>query len=86
MWEVYIIQSIVYKRYYIGYSQNARYRLDNYHNQGKCKSTKPYKPYRLIIIEKYTSRSEAMRREKEIKKMKGGNKFTELINLVVTPR
>jgi putative endonuclease len=79
MWETYIIQSINYKRYYIGYSQNAIYRLAQYHNEGKCKSTKHYIPYKIIKIEKFKTKTEALKREKQLKKMKNGNEFKKII-------
>jgi len=79
MWEVYIIQSIKFKRFYISYSQNAKFRLENYHNKGLCKSTKAYLPYIIIKIEKYNNKTEALERERQIKKMKGGSAFKNLV-------
>jgi predicted GIY-YIG superfamily endonuclease len=58
MWEVYILQSIKFGRYYIGYSQNAGFRLENYHNAGLCKFTKAYCSYKNIKIEKYNTKTE----------------------------
>jgi putative endonuclease len=78
MWDVYILQSLKFDKYYIGYSQDAYYRLKNYHNIGKCKSTKAYKPYRLVGLEKYNTKTEAIKRENELKRMKKGNQFKNL--------
>lgn len=78
MFYVYIIQSINFGRYYIGYSSNLEKRL-NEHNSGIVKSTKHYVPYKLIFKELHETRKSAMKREKEIKKMKGGLKFEELV-------
>ena len=79
MWEVYIIQSIKFLKYYIGYSHNVEYRLNYYHNRRLNRSTKPYIPYKLILIEKCKTKSEALKRERVLKRMKGGNEFKKLI-------
>jgi len=80
MWDVYIIQSILKGRLYIGYSQNAYFRLEQYHNQGLCKSTKAYFPYKIVRIEKYNSKTDALKREKELKRMKGSTAFKTLLS------
>jgi len=80
MWDVYVIQSINHNRYYIGYSHDAIFRL-SYHNAGRNKSTRPYLPYRLVLVEHYDNKLSAMAREREIKKMKGGVMFKKLISI-----
>ena len=37
------------------------------HNAGKVKSTKPFRPYKLICYEVYLNSKTALRREKELK-------------------
>ncbi len=78
MFYVYILKSLKHGRYYIGYSAHPKERLEQ-HNLGKVKSTKAYIPYKQVLVEKYSTRSEAMKREKELKKMKSGVKFKELV-------
>ena len=41
---------------------------------GKVNSTKPYGPFRLIHTEEFQTKSEAMKREKELK-LTNGRKF-----------
>ena len=79
MFYVYIIKSLRFNKYYIGYTGNIKKRL-NYHNKGSNQSTKTYRPYKLIYLEKYNTKTEAIKREKQIKKYKGGKAFKLLIN------
>ena len=78
MYFVYIIKSINFNRYYIGSTEDIERRL-LYHNSGKVKSTKVYKPWEIVYSESYNSRSEAFKREKQIKSYKGGMAFKKLL-------
>jgi len=51
------------------------------HNKGCSSYTKKFRPWKLIHIEKHLTRSEAVKREMEIKSYKGGNKFKELLTI-----
>jgi putative endonuclease len=66
MFFVYILQSVLNGRFYIGYSESPERRLAE-HNAGKVKSTKPYRPWKKVYLESYGSEIEAMRREKALK-------------------
>lgn len=80
MYKVYILQSIVRKKYYIGHAENIENRLYK-HNSGLVKSTKYGRPWEVILTEKYNTRAEAYKRELEIKNYKGGIKFKKLLGL-----
>ncbi|MBU0646052.1 GIY-YIG nuclease family protein [Patescibacteria group bacterium] len=67
MYYLYIIESIECGRWYIGISENPERRLRE-HNSGKTRSTKPYQPYRLVYSEEYKTKTEARKRELQIKK------------------
>jgi putative endonuclease len=69
MFYVYILKSEKNNSYYIGYCSNIDRRL-NQHNKGFVKSTKKYAPWKLVYIEEYKDRIEAMKREKQIKSWK----------------
>ena len=75
---VYILKSLKDNRYYVGETHDVTYRLD-YHNKGMQRSTKSRIPFRLVMFEEYPDRSIALKREKEIKSWKGGNRFHDLI-------
>ena len=78
LYKVYIIKSIVKERYYIGQTNDLEKRLKE-HNSGKTRSTKAYSPWEIVYCEEYESRSEAVKRELEIKSYKSGIKFKELL-------
>ena len=75
---VYILQSLKDNRYYIGETNNTEQRL-LFHNSGKQRSTRNRIPFRLILVEEYINRNEALKREKQIKSWKGGQAFEKLI-------
>ena len=62
---VYILQCADGKRYY-GYTEYLERRLKE-HNQGRNKSTRHRRPVKLAYYETFLSRSEAMKREKQLK-------------------
>ena len=59
---VYILKSDSKNKFYIGCTSNLEKRIF-YHNNGKNKSTKPYKPWKVIYTEKFKNKSDAYRRE-----------------------
>ncbi len=59
---VYVLQSLKNKKLYIGYTKNLRNRLKK-HNNGKNLATKPFKPYKLIFYEAFSSMKDAKDRE-----------------------
>jgi putative endonuclease len=75
---IYIIYSSSKDKYYVGYTHDLDLRLIH-HNDGWTKSTKSGIPWTLVYSEKYNSRSDAMKREKEIKHMKSRKYIESLI-------
>ncbi len=63
---VYVLKSENDGRMYVGMSANAYKRLSE-HNAGRTKSTKGYRPWKLIHLEEYPTRSKARAREKYLK-------------------
>ena len=66
MFHVYIIQSKIDESVYIGYTGNIKKRI-NEHNQGKTKSIKHKRPFKLIYFETYCNKKTARKRELELK-------------------
>jgi len=66
MYTVYTLKSKIKKYIYVGMTQNLDQRIRR-HNNGYEKTTKPYKPFKLIHREVYPSRIEARKREKYLK-------------------
>ena len=76
---VYILQSQKDGKYYIGETCDVSARLA-FHNSGKQRSTRNRIPFVLIKTEQFTTREEALQRERQIKKWKGGNAFKLFIS------
>ena len=79
MYFVYVISSKVKNYIYVGLTNNVERRLDE-HNNGYNKTTKPYKPFELILVEKYETRVEARSREKYLKSGFGKEYLKNLIS------
>ncbi len=72
MYFTYVLYSPQYDRIYIGHTDNMEKRLER-HNLGLVTSTKAYRPWELIHTERFSTRQEAMKREKELKSHQGRN-------------
>lgn len=75
----YILYSKSFDRYYIGQCEDIDARLHRHNNRG-VPSTKPYVPWDLVYIETFGSRSEAIKRELEIKSKKNRKYIEWLID------
>lgn len=78
MYFVYIIQSQNDKSYYIGSTSNIEQRVIA-HNTGKSVYTKKKMPWMLQYFAEYPSKSEALKREKQIKNWKSKKAIEKLI-------
>jgi putative endonuclease len=63
---VYILESDLDGRLYKGQTSDIAKRIKE-HNSGKTKSTKGYKPWKLVYFETFETRDEAVLREKYFK-------------------
>lgn len=75
---VYVLHNPSKNFIYIGYSKNIKQRFQE-HNEGKAKSTKFYRPLKLIFYEAYLNKSDAKRREKYLKTNKGKTTLTTML-------
>ncbi len=75
---LYIIQSLQDNSYYVGQTENLKIRIKK-HNSGMEFYTKRKIPWKLVYTEKYNSRGEAIKREKQIKKKKSKKHIEWLI-------
>jgi putative endonuclease len=66
---VYILQSMKDFSFYVGQCEDLDKRMSK-HFDGMSKYTSSKRPWRLVYFEMYESRSQALKREKAIKKMK----------------
>lgn len=74
----YAIKSEKDGRIYKGISKNVHQRL-KWHNGGKTKSTKAYRPWNLVYYEKIGKLEEALLKEKYFKSGSGREKLEQLI-------
>lgn len=66
MYYVYAISSKVKSYIYVGLSNNPQRRI-NHHNRGYNRTTRPYKPFETLLLEKCGTRLNARKREKYLK-------------------
>jgi len=75
---VYVLRSIEFERNYVGFTTNVDRRLKD-HNSGRTKSTRPYKPWKVILFERFSSKMEALSREKFLKTGQGRDYIKKLL-------
>ena len=64
-------------QYYIGSCKDVLIRLKR-HNDGATPSTKPYRPWKIVWTELHESKSDVLKKELYIKRMKS-RKFIEAL-------
>ena len=67
MYYVYILESLVDGDFYKGYTDNYEKRLGE-HNSGESRFTRSKMPWRLIFVESFEVKRDALIREKQLKK------------------
>jgi putative endonuclease len=72
------MQSQKHGKYYIGSCEDVAERLKR-HNAKRVIITKSGVPWILVYKESFATRSEALKRERQIKSYKGGEAFKKLI-------
>ena len=65
-------------RTYTGVADDVDKRLEE-HNSGKVKSSRPYRPYKIIHTETFTTLSEARQKEKFYKSITGRRRMKEIL-------
>ena len=66
MYYVYILKSLKDHKLYIGYSINYKQRIKE-HNNGRVSITKNRKPFKLIYYEACLNKTDAIKRENQLK-------------------
>ena len=75
----YILFSSKINKFYVGVTENLKWRLER-HNLGWGRYTKHGIPWKLVYHESFILKSEALKREKEIKNKKSRRYIESLIN------
>ncbi len=79
MYYTYILHSESTNKYYVGYTHNLNLRIER-HNAGWSKSTKSGIPWKIVYSEEYETKSEAIKREFQIKHKKSRKYIEHLVN------
>ncbi len=75
----YVLYSQTFNKIYIGQTSDLNRRLSD-HNSGKSTHTSRYIPWEIFYSEGFSSRSEAMKREKQLKSQKEREFIWNLLN------
>ena len=76
MFYAYVIKSLHHDFFYKGHCENPDERLKQ-HNSGMTDSIRPYIPFKLVYIEEFNTREEAVIREKYFK-TSAGRRFLKI--------
>ena len=79
MYFTYVLLSQKIKRTYIGSTKDIKKRLMQ-HNSGNTKSTKKFKPYKILFIERFETKTEGEKRERYWKSGAGRRKLKKYFN------
>ncbi len=71
MFTVYALHSKNFNKIYIGYSSNLNARFISHNKLSKKGWTVKFRPWEILYTEEFESKSEAMKREKQLKTAKG---------------
>jgi len=76
---VYILYGKSAGLYYIGHTNDIQRRLVQHNDIKAAGFTKRYQPWELISTEKFSTRAEAMQRERYLKSLKNKERLNEYI-------
>ena len=82
MFYVYIIESEMDSSYYIGYTKDLKKRL-NGHNRGQTRFTRTKMPWKLKYYEVFNNKTDAIKREKHLKRQKSREFYQKLFDNMV---
>ena len=79
MYFVYILRSIPVGIFYVGHTDDLANRIRE-HQTGRSPFTRTRGPWELVYVEVFSTRGEAMKREREIKSRKSRRYIERLVN------
>ncbi|MFI5135074.1 MAG: GIY-YIG nuclease family protein [Chitinophagales bacterium] len=79
MFTVYVLHSVRLGKTYTGYSSNFEARLKSHNERGTKGWTVKFRPWEVLLTEEYSSKQQAMAREKYLKTGRGREFIKEKI-------
>jgi len=79
MFYTYVLYSHKFNKIYIGFSGDAYKRLAAHNDERNRGWTKRYQPWEIIHLESFETKTEALKREKELKSSRGRSFVRSLI-------
>jgi len=79
MFTVYVLYSPTFDKIYIGFTSNLEQRFLSHNQLAKKGYTVKYRPWVVIHTEEFSSKADAMKREKQLKSNRGREFIWELI-------
>ena len=79
MFTVYALYSVGFDKIYIGMTSNMEERLKSHNELAKKGWTKNFRPWKIIHMEAFQTKVNALKREKELKTAAGRNFIRSLI-------
>jgi putative endonuclease len=73
MFAVYVLHSPTFDKIFLGFTSNLEQRLLSHNHISTKGYTKRYRPWTVVYTEKLESKSEALKREKQLKSSRGRN-------------
>ncbi len=71
MYSVYALYSKNFNKIYVGYSTDPERRLIIHNSSENTGWTRSFKPWKIVHLESFDSKSEALKREKQLKSSRG---------------
>ena len=80
MYTVYVLHSKEHQKIYIGYTSDLEQRFLSHNSLGTKGWTIKFRPWIIIHTEEYSTKAEAMKREKQLKSASGREWIWQKIN------
>ncbi|HMV09776.1 MAG TPA: GIY-YIG nuclease family protein [Cyclobacteriaceae bacterium] len=71
MFSVYVLYSERFKKIYIGYTSDLSKRLESHNQFSTSGYTAKFRPWRVVLVEEFGIKSDAIRRERQLKSAQG---------------
>ncbi|NOR76241.1 MAG: GIY-YIG nuclease family protein [Draconibacterium sp.] len=71
MYFTYVLYSRNFNKIYVGYSSDVKKRLAAHNDERNTGWTKKYQSWEIIYQEEFSSKTEALKREKQLKSSRG---------------